>query len=212
VTQHQSTALLVAVREDGSGSPEVVLAQVPSEAMEAAVASASGAVTIMTGTEGEGRVHPALASFVAWQLATRRPRESHRQVLLERAKTFIDEHLADERLSPGAVARGIFVSKRYESGSEANPGPRKPADRIPAMAQFVRSRGYDLPLGVGEYNGYSAASIAAAGEALLSTPNIWFGCVWNSSGGKGLPLSGDRLDAFKQTLADARSAEPLPPT
>ena len=70
----------------------------------------------------------------------------------------------------------------------------------------MESRGYDLPLGVGEYNGFSAQTIRAAGEALLSTPNVWFGCVWNSTGGRGLVLSGERLDAFTQTLADARSA------
>ena len=61
---------------------------------------------------------------------------------------------------------------------------------------------------MGEYNGYSAETIAAAGEALMSTPNVWFGCLWNSTGGKGLALTGDRLDAFQRTLADSRSAEP----
>jgi hypothetical protein len=96
----------------------------------------------------------------------------------------------------------------YESGTMAAPGPRKPADRIPALSAFVKSRGYTLPLGVGEYNGYSSETIAAAGEALLSTPNVWFGCVWNAVGDRAVPLSGDRLAAFQQTLADPRSADP----
>jgi hypothetical protein len=61
---------------------------------------------------------------------------------------------------------------------------------------------------VGEYNGYSAQTIAEMGDVLLSTPNVWFGCMWNSSGGKGVPLSGDRLTAFRQTLADPRNAGP----
>jgi hypothetical protein len=100
-----------------------------------------------------------------------------------------------------------FGIDTYESGTMDAPGPTKPADRIPAMAKFLSSRGHNIPMGVGEYNGYSADTIAAAGEALLSTPNVWFGCVWNSSGGKGVPLSGDRLTAFQATLADARSAE-----
>jgi hypothetical protein len=102
-----------------------------------------------------------------------------------------------------------FGIDTYESGSMSSPGNTKPADRIPKMASFVQSSGYDLPLAVGEYNGYSAETISAAGEALLSTPNVWFGCLWNSTGGKGVPLSGDRLAAFRGTLADTRSAEPL---
>jgi hypothetical protein len=96
----------------------------------------------------------------------------------------------------------------YEGGTAESPGQRKPADRIPVLSQFVTSRGYDLPLGVGEYNGFSAETIAAAGEALLTTPNVWFGCLWNSTGDKGFELSGDRLAAFQQTLSDSRSAEP----
>jgi hypothetical protein len=101
-----------------------------------------------------------------------------------------------------------FGIDTYESGTMANPGNNKPADRIPALRKFLSSRGHSLPLGVGEYNGFSAATIAAAGEALMSTPNVWFGCLWNSSGGKGVPLSGDRLAAFQRTLADPRSAAP----
>ena len=96
----------------------------------------------------------------------------------------------------------------YESGTMQAPGSHKPAERIPALAAYVASRGHDLPLGVGEYNGYSAKSIADAGEALLSTPSIWFGCVWNSTGDKGVELTGARLAAFKQTLADPRAAAP----
>jgi hypothetical protein len=98
-----------------------------------------------------------------------------------------------------------FGIDTYESGTMANPGVIKPADRIPKLAKFVNSR---LPMGVGEYNGYSAKSIADAGEALMSTPNVWFGCMWNSTEGKGYALTGDRLAAFKATLADPRSAEP----
>jgi hypothetical protein len=98
-----------------------------------------------------------------------------------------------------------FGIDTYESGTMEKPGDRKPAERIPKMADFVNSR---LPLAVGEYNGYSAQTIADAGEALLSTPNVWFGCMWNSTGGKGWTLEGDRLKAFQDTLADPRSAGP----
>jgi hypothetical protein len=101
-----------------------------------------------------------------------------------------------------------FGIDSYESGTMSNPGSRKPASRIPAVRSFLASRGHDLPIGVGEYNGFSAETIAAMGEMLLSTPNVWFGCLWNSSGGKGVPLSDARLAAFQQTLADPRSAAP----
>jgi hypothetical protein len=96
----------------------------------------------------------------------------------------------------------------YESGTMSNPGSRKPADRIPVLRKFVDSRGYNHPLGIGEYNGYSAKTIADAGNAILSTPNVWFGCMWNSTGGKGWELTGDRLEAFKGTLSDKRAAAP----
>jgi hypothetical protein len=98
----------------------------------------------------------------------------------------------------------------YESGTPQRPGKIKPADRIPALASFLRSRGSDLPMAVGEYNGYSAQTIAETGETLLSTSNVWFGCVFNSDyGAKGDVLDGSRLEAFRNTLADPRSAEPL---
>jgi hypothetical protein len=96
----------------------------------------------------------------------------------------------------------------YESGTMDAPGDTKPADRIPALRKYLKSRGYHRPIGVGEYNGYSGESIAHAGEVLMSTPNVWFGCLWNSTGGKGWEVTGDRLDAFKKTLADPRSFTP----
>jgi len=98
-----------------------------------------------------------------------------------------------------------FGIDTYESGTMDDPGARKPAERIPAAAEFVRSRGFDLPLGVGEYNGWSGATIEAAGEAMLSTPNVWFGCLRNATENKGVTLSGERLAAFRRTLADPRA-------
>jgi hypothetical protein len=98
-----------------------------------------------------------------------------------------------------------FGIDTYESGTLALPGIAKPADRIGALSEYLTSRGYGgMPIGVPEYNGYSAQSIADVGEALFSTPDVWFGCLWNSTGDKGVPLAGDRLAAFQQTLADPR--------
>lgn len=104
-----------------------------------------------------------------------------------------------------------FGIDTYESGTFDRPGKSKPADRIIALGEYLRSRGYgDIPLGVGEYNGYSAETIEAVGEALFTTPNVWFGCLWNTTGGKGMEVTGDRLKAFKQTLADPRRARTAP--
>jgi hypothetical protein len=101
-----------------------------------------------------------------------------------------------------------FGIDTYETGTVSNPSAFKPADAIRKMSAFVTSRGHDLPLGVGEYNGLSAATIASAGEALMTTPNVWFGCVWNDNLDFATVLTGDRLAAFRQTLADPRSAQP----
>jgi hypothetical protein len=120
--------------------------------------------------------------------------------LLDRQLSTFAQYAPDEMFS----LWDWFGIDTYESGTMQSPGSIKPADRIPKMAKFVNSR---LPMGVGEYNGYSAQTIAAAGEALLSTPNVWFGCMWNSTGGKGWALEGDRLKAFQDTLADPRSAD-----
>lgn len=102
-----------------------------------------------------------------------------------------------------------FGLDTYESGTMAKPGDSKPASRVTAARKFLKSRGQDHPLGIGEYNGFSGSTIGDAGEALLSTEGVWFGCMWNSNGsGKGYVLEGERLEAFRATLADPRSASP----
>jgi hypothetical protein len=104
-----------------------------------------------------------------------------------------------------------FGIDTYESGSMQSPGDHQPGDRLPVLSAYLNSRGHgDLPIGVGEYNGFSAQSITAAGDAMFRTPNVWFGCMWNATGGRGWQLSGDRLEAFRGTLADPRCAPPLP--
>lgn len=100
-----------------------------------------------------------------------------------------------------------FGIDTYESGTRTEPGDRKPAERVTALSSYLKARGHrGMPIGVAEYNGYSARSVADMGEALLSTRNVWFGCLWNSTGGRGWKLSGDRLTAFRDTLADPRCA------
>ena len=103
-----------------------------------------------------------------------------------------------------------FGIDTYETGTALAPSAFKPADAIRSLSTFVRSRGHDLPLGIGEYNAQTAEALTATGEALFTTPNVWFGCVWNQDLEFSSVLTGDRLAAFRQTLADPRSAAPLP--
>jgi hypothetical protein len=95
----------------------------------------------------------------------------------------------------------------YQSGTQDKPGTSLPARAIPLLARWMDSVGHpNTPLGLGEYNGFSAKAIADAGETILSTPEVWFGLAWNSQGGSYAPLTGDRITAFKNTKSDARAA------
>ena len=99
-----------------------------------------------------------------------------------------------------------FGIDTYHSGTQAAPGATIPSDRMPPLLAFLASKGKaTMPVGIGEYNGYTAAALAQSGEVWLSTPTLWFACVWNNTGGKGVILSGDRLAAYKATKADPRA-------
>lgn len=94
----------------------------------------------------------------------------------------------------------------YQSGTPSNPGPAMPARAIPLLERWMDSVGHpDKPLGVGEYNGFTAEAVAGAGETILSTPEVWFAAVWNSTAGNHVPLEGDRIEAFQRTKADLRA-------
>lgn len=94
----------------------------------------------------------------------------------------------------------------YQNGSLAKPGKKLPARAVPLLASWLDQQGFpDKPIGLGEYNGFTAAAIQAAGEAILSTPEVWFGLVWNSEGDSYAPLAGDRITAFQATKADPRA-------
>jgi hypothetical protein len=94
----------------------------------------------------------------------------------------------------------------YQNGTQSRPGSLLPARAIPLLENWLDSVGQpDKPIGLGEYNGFTAAAITAAGEAILSTPEVWFGLAWNSTGGTYAPLVGDRLSAYRATKADFRA-------
>lgn len=105
------------------------------------------------------------------------------------------------------LRRWEFVAvDSYQSGTPSAPGPAMPARAIPLLEQWMDSVGHpDKPLGLGEYNGFSAEAVAGAGETILSTPEVWFACIWNSTAGNHIPLEGDRITAFKRTKADPRA-------
>ena len=121
----------------------------------------------------------------------------------------LDNRVADfaSYTSTSLLNRWDFVGTDiYQAGSLTNPGAG-PARGIVNLEAWMDTRGYpDKPIGVGEYNGYTAAAVAAAGEAILSTPEVWFGLLFNSqTGNKGVVLIGEILDAFQVTKADPRA-------
>jgi hypothetical protein len=93
----------------------------------------------------------------------------------------------------------------YQTGTAASPGSIDPGDRIAPLEQILSAYGVpDMPIGVGEYNGWQAQAITDAGKTFLATPNLWFACMWDSDGGVGATLVGDRVTAFQATKADSR--------
>lgn len=102
-----------------------------------------------------------------------------------------------------------FGIDAYHAGTITDPDPVKtPGARIRLTCEWLQARGLpDKPVGIGEYNGHTAAAVADAGEASLSEAQVWFSCVWNSDGGSFSPLTGTRLTAFQATKADPRARQ-----
>lgn len=102
-----------------------------------------------------------------------------------------------------------FGIDTYQPGTVTNPNTSVlPADRLEVLADWLQAQAKpDMPVGVGEFNGFSAAAIAGMGEALLSIPNVWFGCVWNVDEARAGILTGTRLAAFKTTKSDTRAQQ-----
>jgi AraC-like DNA-binding protein len=110
------TALMVAVRDDPWGKPQLVLADVSESAMEAALFNADGPVRILAASSASDvsrELSRELAALLCRQAGLDRAPDNPRKVMLQRAKDFVDEHLSDDQLSPEMVAQGIFISKRY---------------------------------------------------------------------------------------------------
>ena len=100
-----------------------------------------------------------------------------------------------------------FGIDTYQPGTITSPNNDvMPVDRLYKLMDWLADQGHPAkPVGVGEFNGFSAAAIQGMCEGLLSIPNVWFGCVWNVDEARAGILTGDRLTAYKVAKADARA-------
>jgi hypothetical protein len=94
----------------------------------------------------------------------------------------------------------------YEQGTATSPGQDKPQDRLAPMKTWLAAHGVpNLPIVIGEYNGWSATTITDATEAWIADPNVEVALLFNSdTGAKGVILTGSMLTAFKTKKADPR--------
>ena len=100
-----------------------------------------------------------------------------------------------------------MAADTYQGGTTANPGENAGV-KITRLSAWADRVGVER-LGLGEYNGLDAASITAAGNAILADDRFVFAAIFNSSNnnraGVDWTLTGDRLTAFKATVAAARA-------
>lgn len=100
------------------------------------------------------------------------------------------------------------IDAYHEGTPEAPNATKTPGNRIRLTRAWLDARGrQSMPIGIGEYNGHTAAAVADAGEAALSVGGMRFCCVWNSTAGEYIPLSSSRLAAFQTTKADPRAQQ-----
>jgi len=119
--------------------------------------------------------------------------------LLDRRRTDFVSYTSPELMA----AWDFFGFDTYQSDAQST---TYPGHRIPALLEVLASAGRaDMPVVVGEYNGWTAEAIAESGSIFLDCPNVVIACMWNSGPtGLGTPLEGERLAAFQRTLRDPR--------
>lgn len=100
----------------------------------------------------------------------------------------------------------IVAADTYQGGTAAKPGENAGV-KIRRLSAWADRTGVKQ-LGIGEYNGVDAPSLTAAGDAILADPRYVFAAVFNSDvnnrEGVNWTLTGDRLTAFKATVAKSR--------
>jgi hypothetical protein len=91
----------------------------------------------------------------------------------------------------------------YQAGTASAPDASKPGGRaLPLLETWLDGQGYpNKPIGMGEYNGWTAASIDYGGDQVRTIPEVWFGLLWNETTGQGAVLTGSRLTEFKEDKA-----------
>jgi hypothetical protein len=81
----------------------------------------------------------------------------------------------------------IIAGDTYQAGSPTSPGEGGSVKMLNMISWAKRN---NVPaLGVGEFNGYTAAEITAATSALASSPLFKFGAIWNSQCAGCIPVS-----------------------
>jgi hypothetical protein len=92
----------------------------------------------------------------------------------------------------------------YHGGTMAKP-LRDASYKIRGLTRFADRRGWTGPLGLGEYNGITAAGMRAAHDAIEEDPRFMWVCCFNSNvnnrDGVEWVLTGDRLAEFKRFIA-----------
>lgn len=109
---------------------------------------------------------------------------------------------------PASVLRlaEVVAADTYQGGTTSRIGENAGV-KIKRMSAWAGRTGVKR-LGIGEYNGLDAASIKAAGDAVLADRRFQFACIFNSSvnnrDGVDWVLSGDRLAAFRTAVRESR--------
>ena len=97
----------------------------------------------------------------------------------------------------------VIASDTYQGGSASKPG-EGPGPKIVNMSKWASRTAGVKALGLGEFNALNAASMTAAGKAILADPKFSFACVWNSNAKGEWVLTGDKITAFKAIVAASR--------
>jgi hypothetical protein len=117
-----------------------------------------------------------------------------------RSYSLTDAEIA-EWITPGVKSvSDVIAADTYQDVKLNESGGPK----IEGMSAWARRTGGVKAMGIGEFNALNAVGITEAMNAVKADPMFKWALVWNSDvtgGDLGIPLEGDRLEAFKKGLA-----------